>query len=186
MSPLWLLGEAVTPGVKVGDRFKKNARKLGSAGEELVDVLGVSGCVISGIHLPRSQPLMRRRSGRRKDVVVILDERFNLSKHLNKTSTGGEQNDWGESSRRAAEVIRAAGSVALLTLSALYSLLMSLCAFGQGARRRCGVDVVGEGSVADPQLVAGDEEDYRKDRKRREHRKLHLWADSWRLIDMRR
>lgn len=43
MSPLWLLGEAVTPGVKVGARFKKNARQLGTAGEELVDVLGVSG-----------------------------------------------------------------------------------------------------------------------------------------------
>lgn len=47
--------------------------------------------------------------------MVILDERFNLSKHLNKTGTGsavaatGQETDWGESSRRAAEVIRAAG-----------------------------------------------------------------------------
>lgn len=42
MSPLWLMGEAIVPGQKVGGTFKKGVRKLGGSAEELLDVLGVS------------------------------------------------------------------------------------------------------------------------------------------------
>jgi len=39
MTPLWLLGEAIIPGQKVGGQFKKGARKLQSAALEVQEAV---------------------------------------------------------------------------------------------------------------------------------------------------
>ncbi|KZV86080.1 hypothetical protein EXIGLDRAFT_841035 [Exidia glandulosa HHB12029] len=57
MSPLWLMGEAIVPGQKVGGTFKKGARKLQGAALEVREAVSVSA----------------------KDVVVIIDERVQAS-----------------------------------------------------------------------------------------------------------
>lgn len=42
MTPVWLMGEALIPGVKVGTTFKGGARKLLSSGEEILEMIGAS------------------------------------------------------------------------------------------------------------------------------------------------
>jgi hypothetical protein len=39
MSPIWLMGEALMPGAKVGGTFKGGLKKLGGVTEELCDAL---------------------------------------------------------------------------------------------------------------------------------------------------
>lgn len=39
MTPLWLMGEAILPGAKVGGTFKSGTRKLRGVAEELRDAL---------------------------------------------------------------------------------------------------------------------------------------------------
>jgi hypothetical protein len=122
MTPIWLMGEAILPGAKVGGTFKKGTKKLVNVAEELRDALMTS-----------SYELLLLRSGSaraygcvyflfgfdREDVVVILDKHFKLN---NKGATGDAKTDadskdkskssgFDEQSRRAAEVIRAAGCV---------------------------------------------------------------------------
>ena len=58
MSPLWLMGEAITPGKKVGTRFMKGKSKLFESAEEVRTVLSTSG----------------------KDIVVIVDEKIRESR----------------------------------------------------------------------------------------------------------
>jgi len=53
MSPVWLMGEAIIPGKKVGTRFKKGVSHLRSAGEELAAAIATSS----------------------QDIVVIVDEK---------------------------------------------------------------------------------------------------------------
>lgn len=45
MTPLWLMGEAILPGVKVGGTFKSGTRKLRGVAEELRDALTASSYV---------------------------------------------------------------------------------------------------------------------------------------------
>lgn len=42
MTPVWLMGEALIPGVKVGSTFKGGARKLLASGEEILEMIGAS------------------------------------------------------------------------------------------------------------------------------------------------
>lgn len=58
MSPIWLLGEAVIPGRKVGTTFKKGKAGLRNAAQEISDVVSTSA----------------------KDIVVIVDQRFKETK----------------------------------------------------------------------------------------------------------
>lgn len=46
MTPVWLMGEALIPGVKVGTTFKGGARKLLASGEEILEMIGASKCVV--------------------------------------------------------------------------------------------------------------------------------------------
>ncbi|KAH8107546.1 hypothetical protein DFH11DRAFT_1748017 [Phellopilus nigrolimitatus] len=54
MSPVWLMGEALTPGKKVGTQFRKGTRSLADAAEDVRRVVATSG----------------------RDVVVIVDEKL--------------------------------------------------------------------------------------------------------------
>lgn len=45
MTPIWLMGEAILPGAKVGGTFKKGTRKLVNVAEELRDALMTSSYV---------------------------------------------------------------------------------------------------------------------------------------------
>lgn len=47
MTPVWLMGEALIPGVKVGTTFKGGARKLLASGEEILEMIGASKYVFS-------------------------------------------------------------------------------------------------------------------------------------------
>jgi len=46
MSPLWLMGEALLPGAKVGGTFKGGLKKLGGVAGELCDALLLDSCVV--------------------------------------------------------------------------------------------------------------------------------------------
>ena len=63
MSPLWLMGEAIIPGKKVGSQFNKGRKNLVVAAEEVRQVVATSS----------------------KDVVVIIDEK------LRSSGEGGKQ-----------------------------------------------------------------------------------------------
>jgi hypothetical protein len=103
MTPIWLMGEAILPGAKVGGTFKKGTKKLFNVAEELREALMTSS----------------------EDVVVILDKHFKLSSKGNgdeaKSGAGSKDkpksSDFDEQSRRAAEVIRAAGESAIVAVS---------------------------------------------------------------------
>jgi len=109
MTPLWLMGEALVPGVKVGTTFLGGTKKLRGVAEELRDSLGISS----------------------EDVVVILDKHFKFNKSHNTSQPAGTSDTTGkddkrkssafdgfdEQSRRAAEVIRAAGESAIVAVS---------------------------------------------------------------------
>ncbi|KAH7092849.1 hypothetical protein BKA62DRAFT_645170 [Auriculariales sp. MPI-PUGE-AT-0066] len=84
MSPLWLMGEAIVPGQKVGGTFKKGARKLQSAAVEIQQAVSISA----------------------QDVVVIID------RQLQDTKAGSSVE-----LTKASEVIKAAGSNALLVVT---------------------------------------------------------------------
>ncbi|KAF7981158.1 hypothetical protein HWV62_34923 [Athelia sp. TMB] len=116
MTPIWLMGEAVLPGAKVGGTFKGGKNKLFAMASELREELMTSS----------------------EDVVVILDKHFHLGLGEKNTAAGtgdasgvtppsksdslkntGDalKNVWDEQSRRAAEVIRAAGQTAIVAVS---------------------------------------------------------------------
>ncbi|KAH8916439.1 hypothetical protein BT69DRAFT_1287754, partial [Atractiella rhizophila] len=59
MSPVWLLGEAILPGQKVGTQFKKGSKELLEMAEELRKELATST----------------------SDVIIILDEKFKSTNH---------------------------------------------------------------------------------------------------------
>jgi len=105
MTPLWLMGEALVPGAKVGGTFKSGSKKLFGVAEELRDALMTNS----------------------EDVVVILDKHFKLGNLTGKGSTKPSEADaknkdkskfdFDEQARRAAEVIRAAGESAIVAVS---------------------------------------------------------------------
>lgn len=57
LSPIWLMGEALTPGRKVGSQFNRGRRKLVDAAEEVREVVATSS----------------------QDIVVIIDEKLKSS-----------------------------------------------------------------------------------------------------------
>jgi hypothetical protein len=101
MTPLWLMGEAILPGAKVGGTFKSGTRKLRGVAEELRDALMANS----------------------DDVVVILDKHFKFNKREGaKDGESGKPEDkpssgFDEQARRAAEVIRAAGGSVIVAVS---------------------------------------------------------------------
>jgi hypothetical protein len=123
MTPIWLMGEAIVPGAKVGGTFKKGTKKLFSVAEELRDALMTSSYAIHKYFVKGHKP-EALRSGR-EDVVVILDKHFKLNTKgtANDTNVDSGSKDkfkssgFDEQSRRAAEVIRAAGYVSSLIKS---------------------------------------------------------------------
>jgi hypothetical protein len=46
MTPIWLMGEAILPGAKVGGTFKKGTKKLFNVAEELREALMTSSYAI--------------------------------------------------------------------------------------------------------------------------------------------
>lgn len=93
MTPIWLMGEAIIPGAKAGNTFRQGTKKLFSVAQELHDALVTSS----------------------EDVIIILDEHFKLSGKDagdKSKSTGSD-----EQSRRAAEVVRAAGETAIVAVT---------------------------------------------------------------------
>jgi len=119
MTPIWLMGEAILPGAKVGGTFRGGKNKLFSLATELRDELMTSS----------------------DDVVVILDKHFHLGLGGNKSqnaaanpaegastntsdanaktssTTDALKSAFDEQARRAAEVIRAAGANAIVAVS---------------------------------------------------------------------
>jgi len=103
MTPIWLMGEAILPGAKVGGTFKKGTKKLVNVAQELRDALMTSS----------------------EDVVVILDKHFKLNNTGNSddamangsSKAKRKSSGFDEQSRRAAEVIRAAGESAIVAVS---------------------------------------------------------------------
>ncbi|KZV81928.1 hypothetical protein EXIGLDRAFT_844179 [Exidia glandulosa HHB12029] len=65
MSPLWLMGEAVVPGQKVGGTFKKGARKLQGTALKVREAVSTSS-----VHFVDALA---------KDVVDIIDEHVQTS-----------------------------------------------------------------------------------------------------------
>lgn len=90
LSPLWLMGEAITPGKKVGTRFFKGKDKLFTAAFDLQKALGDSG----------------------KDVIVIVDEKLR-SVNVKSASSAGVSARGKEQVGKTVEVIKAAGLVAI-------------------------------------------------------------------------
>lgn len=58
LSPIWLMGEALTPGAKVGTKFKEGRSKLVAAAQEVSKVVSSSG----------------------QDIVVIIDKKLGEGK----------------------------------------------------------------------------------------------------------
>jgi hypothetical protein len=74
LSPIWLMGEALTPGAKLGSKFKQGSSQLKAAVNDIRLAVSTSS----------------------QDVIVIIDEKLEHGK---------------SETNRAAEVIKAAGSV---------------------------------------------------------------------------
>jgi hypothetical protein len=111
----------------------------------------------------------------REDVVVILDKHFKLSDKggvSDTTADAGSKNKskssglgFDEQSRRAAEVIRAAGCVTFLLN------LMSLTQqyFRQRKRYSSRIDLSHERAIASPRLLSANQEAYHQARQGRRH-----------------
>jgi len=98
------MGEAIIPGAKVGNTFKKGTKKIFNIAEELREALTTSS----------------------EDVVVILDKHFKLSSKGTSNDSKDKSNSLGfdEQSRRAAEVIRAAGCICPLLESVVTNTIV--------------------------------------------------------------
>lgn len=99
LSPLWLMGEAIIPGQKVGSRFNKGKGKLVVAAEDIMKALttddGGDGAAV-GVTGGKST------TEKGKDVVVIIDQK--LREGLDNLKTRPEVG-------RLVEVVKAAGCV---------------------------------------------------------------------------